>query len=109
MGASLQEVPVLSRSLVAALVVSSVALALPSRHAHAQASSACYYDPKMDNGHAGGRMVDAVALMGTKRSMDNLTGNMKYLLYLPKGHDPAKKWPVIVFLHGSGEINAAGN
>src|SRR3954468_18724703 len=28
-----------------------------------------------------------------------------YLLYLPKdyGKDPAKKWPVIVFLHGSGE------
>lgn len=28
-----------------------------------------------------------------------------YLLYLPDGYDadPAKKWPLIVFLHGSGE------
>lgn len=28
-----------------------------------------------------------------------------YLLYLPKdyGKDPTKKWPVLVFLHGSGE------
>lgn len=31
--------------------------------------------------------------------------NVQYLLHLPKsyGADPAKKWPVIVFLHGSGE------
>jgi len=31
-----------------------------------------------------------------------------YLLYLPKdyGKDPAKKWPVLVFLHGSGESGA---
>ena len=31
-----------------------------------------------------------------------------YLLYLPKdyGKDPEKKWPVLVFLHGSGESGA---
>jgi predicted peptidase len=33
------------------------------------------------------------------------TVKLNYLLYLPKdyGKDPAKKWPVIMFLHGSGE------
>jgi predicted peptidase len=31
--------------------------------------------------------------------------SLDYLLYLPKGYgdDPAKKWPLILFLHGSGE------
>ncbi|HXK18917.1 MAG TPA: hypothetical protein VNG33_13995, partial [Polyangiaceae bacterium] len=28
---------------------------------------------------------------------------------LPKGYDKTKKWPVIVFMHGIGEVNAAGN
>ena len=34
-----------------------------------------------------------------------VTVKANYLLYLPKGYgkDPAKKWPVILFLHGSGE------
>ncbi len=34
-----------------------------------------------------------------------VTVKADYLLYLPKdyGKDPAKKWPVILFLHGSGE------
>jgi len=32
-------------------------------------------------------------------------GALDYLLYLPKGYgdDPAKKWPLILFLHGAGE------
>jgi predicted peptidase len=28
---------------------------------------------------------------------------MKYLLYLPKDYEQKKSWPVILFLHGSGE------
>ena len=34
-------------------------------------------------------------------------GGMPYLLYLPKGYgdEPTKKWPVMMFLHGSGERN----
>jgi predicted peptidase len=34
-----------------------------------------------------------------------ITVKADYLLYLPKdyGKDPAKKWPVLLFLHGSGE------
>lgn len=33
------------------------------------------------------------------------TVSANYLLYLPKGYDddPAKKWPLMIFLHGSGE------
>ena len=26
-----------------------------------------------------------------------------YLLFLPDGYDPAKRWPLILFLHGAGE------
>lgn len=34
-----------------------------------------------------------------------ITLGMRFLLYLPKGYDQqdARKWPLIVFLHGSGE------
>ena len=28
---------------------------------------------------------------------------MKYLLYLPKDYDQKESWPVLLFLHGSGE------
>jgi predicted esterase len=50
-------------------------------------------------------MVDAQPLMGTLRSTPETTGTLHYLQYLPNGHDAAKKWPVIVFMHGSGEKN----
>src|SRR6187402_722464 len=69
--------------------------------AHAQPISDCYFDA--------GRMVDAQPLNGTKRSTMESTSGLNYLQYLPKQHDASKKWPVIVFMHGSGEINAAGN
>jgi MYXO-CTERM domain-containing protein len=78
-----------------------LALGLSEQAARAQATSSCYYNM--------GRMVDAQPLAGQKRSTDQLTSGLHYLLYLPIGHDPAKKWPVIVFMHGSGEINAAGD
>ncbi|HEX3046771.1 MAG TPA: alpha/beta hydrolase-fold protein, partial [Bacillota bacterium] len=29
--------------------------------------------------------------------------NLNYLLYLPKSYTGAKKWPLILFLHGAGE------
>ncbi len=69
--------------------------------AGAQASSECYFDNM--------RMVDAQPLVGQKESTDEVTGNLHYLLHLPEGHDPTKKWPVIVFMHGSGEIDAEGD
>lgn len=31
------------------------------------------------------------------------TDGLDYLLHLPEGHDPAKRWPLVVFLHGYGE------
>jgi poly(3-hydroxybutyrate) depolymerase len=32
----------------------------------------------------------------------------KYMVYVPEGYDPARKWPVILFLHGMGERGADG-
>jgi predicted peptidase len=32
-----------------------------------------------------------------------LTVTLPYLLYLPKDYDPQKHWPLVLFLHGSGE------
>src|ERR1700741_476924 len=29
-------------------------------------------------------------------------GNMQYRLFIPKGYDPAKKYPLVLWLHGSG-------
>ncbi|MCL4551928.1 MAG: phospholipase, partial [Bacteroidetes bacterium] len=29
--------------------------------------------------------------------------NLNYLLYLPKDYDSKDKWPLMIFLHGSGE------
>ena len=73
-----------------------------TRHAQAQAASSdCYFDNM--------RMVDAQPLAGTKQETDEATGNLHYLLSLPKGHDKTKKWPVVVFMHGIGEVNAAGD
>lgn len=69
--------------------------------AFAQASSMCTF--------VNNRMVDAIPLVGQKKQTEETTGNLHYLLYKPNGHDPTKKWPVIVFMHGSGENNAAGD
>jgi predicted peptidase len=39
------------------------------------------------------------------RGLEPIESEMKYLLYLPDGYgqDPEKMWPLIVFLHGSGD------
>jgi predicted esterase len=76
-----------------------------SQTAGAQAASDCYYDANIPNEFPSGRMVDAQPLMGTLRSTPETTGTLHYLQYLPNGHDASKKWPVIVFMHGSGEKN----
>lgn len=31
-----------------------------------------------------------------------------YQLYVPRGYDPAERWPVILFLHGAGERGSDG-
>jgi MYXO-CTERM domain-containing protein len=56
-----------------------------------------------------GRVVDAQPISGTMRQTMETLGTFKYLQYLPLGHDPAKKWPVIVFMHGSGEASDNGS
>jgi hypothetical protein len=56
-----------------------------------------------------GRVVDSQPLAGQKKQTVEKTGALNYLLYLPNGHDKTKKWPVIVFMHGSGENDAEGD
>ena len=37
------------------------------------------------------------------RTVDTKEGPRKYTVYLPIGYDPAKAYPAVLFLHGSGE------
>src|SRR5260221_10188140 len=89
------------RSVFAALGCLGVEAWAGAASAQAAPISDCYFDM--------GRMVDAQPLMGTKKETDEVTGYLHYLLSLPKGYDKTKKWPVIVFMHGIGEVNAAGD
>src|SRR5262249_19054521 len=43
-----------------------------------------------------------------QRVFTDETGNHKYTVYVPAGYTPAKKWPVILFLHGAGERGTDG-
>jgi MYXO-CTERM domain-containing protein len=86
-----------TRFFALATLTISVCFTLAPRAARAQVTATCYVN--------GGRVVDAVGLAGTKRSVEKMDHNLHYFLYLPKGHDPAKKWPLIFFMHGSGEAS----
>jgi dienelactone hydrolase len=67
--------------------------------ASAQVTATCELNP------AANRVYNLVPLAGTLRSTEEqLDPALPFMQYLPKGHDPAKKWPVIVFLHGIGEV-----
>lgn len=47
---------------------------------------------------------DTYALFGQYRYSDKETGlTVPYLLYVPKNYDPAKKYPLVFALHGSGQ------
>ncbi len=35
-------------------------------------------------------------------------GNVPYVLYVPRGYDSAREWPLVVFLHGAGERGSDG-
>src|SRR4249920_1496277 len=37
------------------------------------------------------------------RTFKDETGEHKYTVFVPRSCTPAKKWPVILFLHGAGE------
>jgi MYXO-CTERM domain-containing protein len=86
--------------LAASCVIGSGSVA-GAAHAQAAATSACYFDMM--------RMVDAQPLGAGRKETDEATGNLHYLLSLPNGHDKTKKWPVVVFMHGIGEVNAQGS
>ncbi len=34
---------------------------------------------------------------------------LKYAVYVPRGYDPSRAWPLILFLHGSGESGTDGS
>jgi MYXO-CTERM domain-containing protein len=84
-----------------AFALSALSLTLGALPARAAVTATCYQNM--------GRVVDAAPLSGTLRSTQEQLGNLKYLQYLPLNHDPAKKWPIIVFMHGSGEASDNGN
>jgi dienelactone hydrolase len=88
------------RVLAASCVIASGSVA-GAAHAQGAATSECYFDMM--------RMVDAQPLGAGREETDEATGNLHYLLSLPKGHDKTKKWPVVVFMHGIGEVNAQGS
>lgn len=51
-------------------------------------------------GVAGGQSVETGFLDRTLRSGDEAR---RYQVYVPREYTPARRWPVILFLHGSGE------
>ncbi len=87
------------RPTFALTVLALASLAAP-RAARAAVTATCYVNT--------GRVVDAAPLTGTMRSTNETLGTFKYLQYLPLGHDATKKWPIIVFMHGSGEASDGG-
>jgi acetyl esterase/lipase len=53
--------------------------------------------------------VDASTTPGFHlRTIKTSSGERKYGLYLPKGYDPETSYPVVLFLHGSGERGTDG-
>lgn len=47
-----------------------------------------------------GRFID--------RTLEDSTGPHKYVVYLPPGYSTARRWPVVLFLHGAGERGRDG-
>ncbi len=43
------------------------------------------------------------------RSFADAGRELPYVLYVPRGYDPARAWPLILFLHGSGESGTDGS
>lgn len=43
-----------------------------------------------------------------ERTFRDATGDHKYVVFVPRGYTPSKKWPVILFLHGAGERGRDG-
>jgi predicted peptidase len=43
------------------------------------------------------------------RSLKGNGRELKYAVYVPRGYDPSRAWPLILFLHGSGESGTDGS
>jgi len=58
------------------------------------------------NGRAGGAAVPTGFLF---KSLAHEGRELKYAVYVPRGYDPSRAWPLILFLHGSGESGTDGS
>jgi predicted peptidase len=43
------------------------------------------------------------------RSIKHEGRELKYVVYVPRAYDPSRAWPLILFLHGSGESGTDGS
>ena len=43
------------------------------------------------------------------KSLNHDGRELAYAVYVPRGYDPARPWPLILFLHGSGESGTDGS
>jgi len=57
-------------------------------------------------GNAGGADVSAGFLFKT---LAHEGRELRYAVYVPRGYDPSRPWPLILFLHGSGESGTDGS
>ena len=57
-------------------------------------------------GNAGGAAVSTGFLF---KSLAHEGRDLKYAVYVPRGYDPSRPWPLILFLHGSGESGTDGS
>ena len=57
-------------------------------------------------GNTGGAAVSTGFLF---KSLAHEGRELRYTVYVPRGYDPSRSWPLIVFLHGSGESGTDGS
>ena len=89
-----------SRSLLAVLAAVAVSVATGCHVDHSSSTA-----PTMDLSHA----PDAPAPRGFLLDEQPADGRpLLYATYVPRSYDPAKPWPCILFMHGSGESGTDG-
>lgn len=61
-------------------------------------------------GDGGGGPTEPAIIVTQQKLSTPVNGASRYLLYLPKdyGLEPAKKWPLVVFMHGSQDFSNLG-
>jgi poly(3-hydroxybutyrate) depolymerase len=58
------------------------------------------------SGKTGGPEMSAGFLF---KSLNEAGRELKYAVYVPRAYDPSRPWPLILFLHGSGESGTDGS